>query len=114
VADALGLAIFTVVGAQKALQAEFSGFIAVITGMTTGVTGGIIRDVLCAKVPQILRREIYATASLAGGVVFVVLRCARAPEGVAAGVAVVVLCIRLAAIHWNLSLPVFQPRDDGE
>ena len=112
ICDAFGLAIFTVVGAQKALAAGYGGLIVVLMGMTTGVAGGIMRDVLCAEVPLILRKEIYATASLAGGLAFVALLGLRAPEEVAIVAAVViVLAMRLAAIRWGLALPVLGARD---
>ena len=71
VADAFGLALFTVTGAQTAETAEVSGLIVILMGTITGVAGGILRDVLCAEIPLILRREIYATASIAGASVYV-------------------------------------------
>lgn len=117
VADAFGLAVFTAIGAQKAFAAgagrlsAAEGLIAVIMGVMTGVVGGMVRDVLCGEIPLILRREIYATASLAGAVAFVLLRSGgveRAPATAAA--VVIVLAVRLAAIHWRLSLPIFPDR----
>lgn len=112
VADAFGLAVFTAIGAQKAFAAGTSGLVAVIMGVMTGVVGGMVRDVLCGEIPLILRREIYATASLAGAVAFVLLRSGgveRSPATAAA--VVVVLAVRLAAIRWRLSLPIFPDRE---
>ena len=114
VADAFGLAIFTLVGAQVALRAGFSAPIAVVMGTMTAATGGLIRDVLCNEVPLILRREVYATASLAGGAGYAVLLRAGASEawaGALAGTAV--LLVRLAAIRWGLSLPVLRAGRGG-
>ena len=71
VADALGLAVFTVIGAERALAAGAPYLVAVLMGMVTGVAGGMIRDLLSGEVPLILRREIYATASLCGAAVVV-------------------------------------------
>ena len=115
VADAFGLAIFTVIGARKAADLGASGMICVVMGLTTGVAGGMIRDVLSGEIPLILRREIYATASLCGAIVFVALSAffpgARANAIVAV---IVILAIRLAALRWGLALPVFPPGDTRE
>jgi len=116
VADALGLAIFTIVGAQRALDGHFSPLIAVVMGTMTGVFGGIVRDLLCGEVPLILRKEVYATASLAGGLVFVLFLRLQMSMPVAAVIAAaVILVIRLAAIHWGLSLPTFRaPENEAQ
>ncbi len=114
--DAFGLAVFTVIGCQKAVEAQIgSGVIVVIMGMMTGVAGGIIRDILCGEIPLVLRREIYATASLLGGLVFVGLwkMGIGGIESIAIAGAVV-LGVRLSAIHWQLSLPVFSSDRVGE
>jgi uncharacterized membrane protein YeiH len=107
-ADAFGLAVFTVVGAEKALSLGVPGSIGVIMGVVTGVAGGIIRDILAGEIPLVLKAEIYATASLCGAVIFAVLThyVPSMPFPALAAIAVV-LVLRLAAIHWKLSLPVF-------
>ena len=69
-ADAFGLSIFTVVGVQKALASDTHAGIAIVMGVMTGVAGGILRDILSGEVPLILRREIYATASLCGAITY--------------------------------------------
>lgn len=108
IADALGLALFTVIGAEKALNLELGGMIAVVMGLITGVGGGIIRDLLCRQVPMILRTEIYATASILGGICYSVSIYLGVDNMHAVLVAMTVaLCIRLAAIRWHLSLPAF-------
>jgi uncharacterized membrane protein YeiH len=66
IADALGLALFTIMGAQIAEGAGLSPIIIVLMGTMTGVAGGVLRDVLSAEVPFILRRDLYATAAIAG------------------------------------------------
>jgi uncharacterized membrane protein YeiH len=66
-ADALGLALFCATGAERALAAGASGVVAVMMGVMTATVGGVVRDVLCAQVPLILRRELYATAAAAAG-----------------------------------------------
>ncbi|MBZ5486260.1 trimeric intracellular cation channel family protein [Halomonas aquamarina] len=108
IADACGLALFTVIGTHKALLLGTSGVVAVLMGMMTGVAGGMIRDMLAQRVPMVLREEIYATAAMAGGIAYVVLQALGCPLYVSIAVALLVtLGLRLAAIHWQLALPVF-------
>jgi len=108
VADAFGLAVFTVLGTQKALDMGISTGIAVVMGVMTGVFGGMIRDVLSGEIPLILRREIYATASLCGAITFCVVSVAFQYQGFAALASVIVtLGLRLSAIKWKMSLPLF-------
>ncbi|ABV92650.1 protein of unknown function UPF0126 [Dinoroseobacter shibae DFL 12 = DSM 16493] len=78
--DAVGLALFTLIGLQIALGAGVSPVIAIILGCTTGIAGGMIRDVLCGLQPSVLKEDLYATISLAGGAVYVVWREALSPE----------------------------------
>ena len=108
VADAFGLAAFTVIGAQKALDAGVARGIVVLMGVLTGVAGGMVRDVLCGEIPLILRKEVYATASLLGALVFVALMSLGLSRPVLLVVSMLtILLVRLAAIRWGLSLPVF-------
>jgi len=112
-ADALGLAVFTVVGAQKALLYNHSSFVAVIMGITTAVVGGMARDMLSGEVPMILRQEIYATASLVGALAFIAgIKISGIPSLAALFSIAATLFVRLSAIKWNLSLPLFvSPQD---
>ena len=81
----------------------------------TGVAGGMIRDVLSAEVPLILQKEIYATAALCGSVCYVILNHLDLPDITCLLVsAAVTLLIRLAAITWGFSLPVFKSKEDLE
>lgn len=109
--DALGLSFFCVVGADKALDADAGWFIAVVMGVITATFGGIVRDVLGGEVPIILRKEIYATAALAGAAVFVAAFVLGAPGILAAftGFAVC-LATRGAALRRGWSLPTYRPR----
>ena len=70
-ADAVGLSVFALIGAQAALSAGANGFIAVVMGMMTASFGGLLRDILCNEIPMILHREIYASAAAAGAAVYV-------------------------------------------
>ncbi|GGB66707.1 trimeric intracellular cation channel family protein [Shewanella inventionis] len=108
VADALGLALFTVIGAEKALLMGLSGMIAVVMGLITGVGGGIIRDLLCRQIPMVLRTEIYATASIVGGICYTLSLAVGMDSMTSMFIAMIsILIIRLSAIRWHLSLPAF-------
>ncbi|WP_136248356.1 trimeric intracellular cation channel family protein [Halomonas borealis] len=108
VADAFGLALFTVIGTLKALTLDVPGVVAVLMGLLTGVAGGMVRDVLARRVPMVLRQEVYASASIAGGVVLVGLDALGAASGVSVTASLATtLGLRLSAIHWGLALPVF-------
>ena len=116
VADALGLALFTISGAQVAEQRDLSGTIVVVMATVTGTAGGLLRDVLSAEVPLLLRQsELYATAAIAGATAYLLLQAAgleRTPAALA-GMATVA-GLRLASILWRLRLPVFRVEDEEE
>ena len=115
VLDALGLAVFTVIGAQKAFDLGFSDPIVIMTGVMTGVVGGVIRDVLVGEVPLIFRKEIYATASFLGASVLV-LGFYYLPSRELASVLAIMLVfgLRLLAIQRNYCLPVFATSNRSE
>lgn len=109
VADAFGLAVFSVVGARVALGVGAPPVVVVIMSAVTATVGGMVRDVLCDETPLILREEIYATAALAGGALHCALRALGGPGPVAAGAVIVaVAALRLAALRWELHLPAFR------
>ncbi len=113
ISDAFGLAVFMAIGTAKTLAVTQLPSIAMIMGVMTGVAGGMIRDVLSAEVPLILRKEIYATAALCGALVFIIMnRFGLADSACLLLSAIVTLLIRLAAIHYNVSLPVFKSREE--
>lgn len=107
-ADAVGLAVFSLIGAQAALAAGTSPFIAVVMGMMTASFGGLIRDILCDEPPMILHREVYASAAVAGAAVFVALHELAAPAllTLAAGFGTA-LVVRGLGIVYGLHLPAF-------
>lgn len=109
VADAFGLALFAVLGAEKALNLGFPVPTAIVMGTITGAAGGMIRDVLCNVIPLILRKEIYATAAILGGASYALLNYYQVPEYLCIIIAICcALTLRLAAIYWRVSLPAFQ------
>jgi uncharacterized membrane protein YeiH len=108
IADALGLALFAVLGTQKALYLGAPIPVAVVLGTITGVAGGMIRDVLCNVIPMILRQEIYALAAMLGGGLFILLQWLNWNDTQAMVTSIsAALCLRLAAIYWHVSLPAF-------
>lgn len=109
--DAAGLSFFCIVGAERTLAAGAGAAVAIIMGVVTATMGGVIRDVLGGEIPVILRREIYATAALAGALTFVGLAVAGVPQlpAAAAGFAVC-LAVRGAALLRGWSLPVYRAR----
>lgn len=104
--DAAGLALFAVSGAGKALAFHAGPFAAILLGMLTGIGGGMARDILTARVPTVLRGDIYAVAAVAGAVVVVLGRLANLP-GTATTIVGALLCfaIRYLAIRRSWQLP---------
>ncbi len=106
VPDAIGLALFTVIGTSVALQLGVPWLIAALMGVITGVFGGVIRDILCNEVPLIFRTDIYATASLAGALLLIALDDYGMGHNLAILFAMIcTVAIRLAAIRWHIHLP---------
>jgi len=111
-ADALGLAVFTISGAQITQEIISNGVIVVIMATITGTVGGLIRDVLSNDIPLIMRKDIYATAALAGATVYLLLQLMILDStlNIILGM-FVVIGLRLAAIQWQLHLPRFRLDD---
>ena len=109
--DAIGLALFAVIGAEIAVQAGADSTVAVAMGVMTATFGGIVRDLLGGESPVILSREIYASAALAGAVVLIVLMAAGAPRELAVGSGFAIgLLIRAAALRYGWALPRYRQR----
>ena len=109
VLDAIGLVAFTIIGCNVALELGYEPIVVVMSGITTGIFGGIIRDIMCGRVPQVLRREIYACVSLVVAVLYLFLLRQGVDEGVTQLAAFSVgLLLRMVAIRWSVSLPVFR------
>lgn len=105
-ADALGLASFTVTGASAGfkLYPELPIFI-VLLGTITAVGGGIIRDMLAQRIPSVLKEDVYALPSIIGGIVYYLMVTSSWDSMAVYGAFTVVLVIRLLAIKYNWSLP---------
>jgi uncharacterized membrane protein YeiH len=114
IADAFGLALFTIAGTEKSLLFQSSGVIAVMLGVITGVAGGVLRDVLRREVPLVFQPAIYlyATAAFCGAAAFVTLQKFLPDSPANRLIAMtLVLGLRLAAMWWKLRLPVFRSRE---
>lgn len=114
-ADAVGLAVFAVLGAQTALGADVPLIIAALLGVVSATFGGLIRDIICRETALILLKEIYVTAALVGALLYVSLIEFAVTPGVAmlAGCATTFV-VRGLALVYSLSLPVFVHRNDRE
>lgn len=108
-ADALGLALFCITGAQITLALGHGGLIAVVMGTITGVFGGVLRDVLCNEIPVILRKgPMYASAAILGCTLFALLRHADVDARLAASAGMLSIAVsRIVALVFDLKLPVF-------
>jgi len=114
VADAFVLALYTIVGAQKAIDFSVAGSIAVTMGVITGVAGGIFRDLLTGEIPMVFRKEIflYATASFFGALIFSVMVHSGIENQLCMYVGTLItLILRLVGIRWKITLPVIRSKE---
>ncbi|MBC7485425.1 MAG: trimeric intracellular cation channel family protein [Cytophagaceae bacterium] len=105
--DAIGIGIFTIIGVQKTLSFGLMPIIAIMMGTISAVFGGVIRDILCNRIPSILRKEIYATACVIGAILFLILDCFLLNMNVTISITILtIIVIRIFAIKKGWSLPV--------
>lgn len=108
--DAVGLGLFTIVGISKSLSAGLPFWVCIVMGAVTGSVGGVARDVLLNEVPLLFRKDIYALACVAGGVVYFVGYYFNLPIGFSQSLgALAVLCVRLLALKFHIHLPILKP-----
>ena len=114
-ADAIGVAAFTVMGAEIALRSGTNELVAIVMGMMTATFGGLARDVVCAEPVLIMRKELYATCAMAGATTYVVLGMADVPFSVAAIAGfVIAFALRAGGIHKGWRLPPYKARPGRE
>lgn len=109
-ADAFGLALFTILGAAIGLKAGVGATNSVVLGVITGVAGGILRDVLVGEIPLVLRSEIYlyATAAVVGATIYVLLESYYGTNHLNRLIGIgATLGLRILALRWKVSLPEF-------
>ncbi|QPK84228.1 trimeric intracellular cation channel family protein [Corynebacterium qintianiae] len=113
VADAVGLAAFVVLGIQIALTLGHGFIITAVAAVTTGVSGGVMRDILSDRVPLVFREELYASIAVMGTVVYMALRAMHMQEWIVTLVTVVfVFATRLLSLRFKWSLPIFEYDDE--
>lgn len=105
--DALGLGFFTLLGIEKAIDHQLQPGICIALGTITGCFGGVLRDVLLNNVPLVFRKEIYASASIAGGIVFFLLQAVTNYELAYLAGFSIIIGLRLLALKYNWSLPAW-------
>ena len=107
--DTLGISFFTILGVEKALSLGVRPEIAAIMGMFTAIMGGVIRDVLTNETPVLFRKEIYATACLAGAVLYLILFRIGVERNVNLAVSILLIfLVRVVAVKYKLALPNFR------
>lgn len=112
--DAIGLALFVVVGIEKTLLTGYPMWVAIVMGIITGSFGGITRDILINEEPLFFRKDIYATACLAGGIVYWIAMVIPGLSILVSQIAcaTTVIGLRIAATYWNWSLPLLEIHPD--
>lgn len=106
--DALGLVVFTIIGCNVALTMGHPPMIVIVSGMITGIVGGIARDILCNDVPLVFSSELYATVSIVAGVLYYLgLQSGLPQDLVIIGTLVIGFALRVAAIVFRLQMPKF-------
>lgn len=104
--DTIGIALYTIVGIEKGIEANFPALICIGLGTISACFGGVIRDILCNEIPVVFRKEIYASACILGGAVYFLLEKTGLPlDFVVIISGSVVITIRLLAVVFKLSLP---------
>ena len=106
--DALGLVVFSIIGCQLAEQMHLPVLIIVLSGVITGCGGGVLRDILCNDIPLLFRKEIYATASLLTGLLYIGFeRLGMSADAASITAAILGLLVRLLAIKYKWEMPRF-------
>lgn len=110
--DTIGLGLFTIVGITKSIDAGLSFWVCIVMGTITGSVGGVIRDILLNDVPLLFRKDIYALACVAGGVVYFACQFLQLATGITELMAALtVIVIRLIAVKFHIHLPQMRPEN---
>ena len=104
--DSIGLGVFTLIGLEKGIEYGLNPLISVILGTLTATFGGVIRDILCNEIPVLFRKEIYATLSIAGGMLYFILKELNFEQNfISLVVTIFIIGFRLISFKYNWSLP---------
>lgn len=107
--DTIGIGVFTIIGIEKSLALNIHPILAIIMGLFSAVMGGVIRDTLCNDIPLIFRKEIYATACLIGGILFICLGFLGISSSINQFITIsCIIAIRIICIRFKISLPVLK------
>lgn len=106
--DTIGLGVFTITGVEIGIRNDLDPIISIAIGAMTGTFGGVIRDILCNEIPVIFRKEIYATACIIGGLVFVIMHSYGINQDlIYLTTTLIIISIRLIVVKYHISLPSF-------
>ncbi|MDR9458137.1 MAG: trimeric intracellular cation channel family protein [Salegentibacter sp.] len=106
--DTIGLGVFTITGVEIGVRSGLDPIISIALGAMTGTFGGVLRDILCNEIPVIFRKEIYATACIVGGLVFVIMHSLGAKlDVIYVTTALIIIGIRLVVVKYHISLPYY-------
>ncbi len=106
--DTIGLGVFTITGVETGIRNGLDPIVSIALGAMTGTFGGVLRDILCNEIPVIFRKEIYATASIIGALVFVILYEEGADTDLIYIItSLIIITIRLLVVKYQISLPSF-------
>ena len=104
--DTIGIGLFTILGLQKTLDHGIAPLIAVMMGAVSAVFGGVVRDTLCNEIPLIFRKEIYATACIAGGLLYLALKHSTLSTDLNIALTVLfTILLRSLAVRYKWTLP---------
>ena len=104
--DAIGLGLFTITGVQIGIDYHLTPFICLLFGTMTGVFGGVLRDIIVNEIPVVFQKEIYATASIFGGILYLILVHFNVPNPYLQIIPITtIIIIRIVAVTYNISLP---------
>lgn len=113
--DTIGLALFTVVGVERSIAAEYPFWVAIIMGSMTGAAGGVIRDVFINEIPLIFRKEIYAMACVVGGIAYWICALAGVESYISQIVSgSTVFLTRVLAVKYHITLPILKGDPEHE
>ncbi len=113
--DTIGLGLFVVIGIQKTLMFGYPMWVAIIMGTITGALGGVIRDILINEVPLIFRKDVYATACIAGGLIYwLALETGMSPAVQQISCAMTVIIVRLLAAKYKWQIPELAKQENED
>ncbi|MDE5982502.1 MAG: trimeric intracellular cation channel family protein, partial [Duncaniella sp.] len=113
--DSIGLALFVVIGIQKTIFAGYPMWVAIVMGIITGSFGGVVRDILINVEPLFFRKDIYATACMAGGIIYwAIMLLGGNPILQQSACAVAIIALRVGAIRYGWHLPQLKGENEED